>query len=155
MKIADESLRKCVAGESPMQFWKEKVPVKVWVRLAAMRLFSARPTSCSVERLWNVFGDVLSKKRRATNKGRVAKLVHARMNMNLIPNDKLPEQSDVNLDELFNSAFEAVADMDEEEEVALAAAKHASLAEHMDSESGFEDVSSESDDASLNGNDFC
>jgi hypothetical protein len=48
-------------------------------------------------RLWNVFGEVLSK-RRSTNKGRVATLDHARMNMKHIPNDKLPQESDLRLD---------------------------------------------------------
>jgi hypothetical protein len=54
-----------------------------------------------------------------------------------------------------NSAFETVADIYVEEEVAMAATTHASLTQHVDSESGFEDISSQSDDASLDADDFC
>jgi hypothetical protein len=42
-----------------------------------------------------------------------------------------------------------------EEEVAMAATTHASLTQHVDSDSGFEDTSSKSGDASLDGDDFC
>jgi hypothetical protein len=134
LKIPDDALRKCVGSESPMDFWCVQVPKSVWLRLVAMRLLSAKPTSCAVERLWNVFGDVCTKKRRSMGKGRVAQLVHARMNMHLLPHDKLPELGFmVDSNAAFNSVFEAVAQIDDEEEVAAAAAVRATIGStHVD-----------------------
>jgi hypothetical protein len=123
LKIPDNSLRRCVGSDSPMEFWRVQEPSSVWLRLVAMRLLSAKPHACAVECLRNVFGDVCTKKRRSMGKERVAQLVHARMNMQLLPHDKMPEMGfmvDVNAP--FNSIFEAVAHVDDEEEVAAAAA---------------------------------
>jgi hypothetical protein len=124
LKTQDDSLWKCVGSESPMELWRVQVPRSVWLRLVAMRLLSAKPSAYAVERVWNVFGDVCTKKRRSMGKGRVAQLVHARMSMHLLPHDKMPEMGFmVDANAPFNSIFEAVAQIDdEEEEVAAAAA---------------------------------
>jgi hypothetical protein len=82
-----------------------------------MRLFSAKPTSVPVERCWSVFGDVLSAMRRCMHKGRLARLVHARANMHLLECDSL-EPGTATDASAFLSVYEAVGDMDEEEDAA-------------------------------------
>jgi hypothetical protein len=82
-----------------------------------MRLFSAKPTSVPVERCWSAFGDVLSAKRRCMHKGRLARLVHARANMHFLECDSLEPGAETDAS-AFLSVYEAVGDMDEEEDAA-------------------------------------
>jgi hypothetical protein len=118
LSIQESSLRKCVGSESSLQFWAEQVPADMPLRRVAMRLFSAKPTSVPVERCWSVFGDALSHKRRHMHKGRLARLVHARVNMNHVPSDHLDQASGDNDVSAFESVFEAVAEIDEQEDAA-------------------------------------
>jgi hypothetical protein len=119
--ISDEVLRKCVSGDSPKEWWKTQAPTGLQLRLSALRLFGIKPTSTAVERVWNVVGDNLSSKRRCMHKGRLAKLVHARMNMHLVPCDQLTDMDlseELDMESMFASVFDVVADIDEQEEVA-------------------------------------
>jgi hypothetical protein len=111
LSIQESSLRKDVGSESPLQFWAEQVPVDLALRRLAMRLFSAKPTSVSVERCWSGFGDALSHKRRHMHKGRLARLVHARVSMNLVTSDYLEQDRCGGDVSAFQSVFESVAEM--------------------------------------------
>lgn len=128
LKIADEALSSCVMGTSPMAFWHMQVPEPVWLRLLAMRLLSARPTRCAAQRVWNEFGEVLKKTQVAVGRGRISQLVHTRMNMHLLPHEKLPRTALDAADAAVDNLFEAVAHMDEVEEIAARAAHAAALA---------------------------
>jgi hypothetical protein len=44
-----------------------------------------------VERLWNVFGDNLTAKRRSVENKNLCKLVYVTMNAHFVPNSLLPE----------------------------------------------------------------
>jgi hypothetical protein len=121
LAIKEEDMRKCVEGDSPLQWYTDKVPVTCELREVGLRVFSAKPSSTPVERLWNAFGDNLTAKRRSMGSGRLAELVYCRMNMDLVPNDFLPvsdgtESGHEMLSAQLASVFEAVGDIDEHEE---------------------------------------
>jgi hypothetical protein len=117
LSIDADALRKCVGSEFSLLFWSDRAPPVLALRRVAMRLFSAKPTSVPVERCWSVFGDVLSAKRRCMHKGRLARLVHARANMHLLECDSLELGAETDAS-AFLSVYEAVGDMDEEEDAA-------------------------------------
>jgi hypothetical protein len=123
--IGEDSIWKCAEGDSPLQWYTETVPVTCELRAVGLRLFSAKPSSTPVERLWNAFGDNLTAKRRSMSSGRLAELVFCRMNMKLVPNDLLQESEAISGHEMNSaqlaSVFEAVADIDEQEETHRAA----------------------------------
>lgn len=128
LKITDESLGNCVMGTSPMAFWQMHVPETVWLRLLAMRLLSARPTSCAAQRTWHVFEDTLNKKRCSVGKGRMSQLLHSRMNMHLVPHGKLPESGPLRVSGAASTLLEIISQIDEEDEITAHAAHAAALA---------------------------
>ena len=86
---------------------------KCLLRTAALRVFTCKPSSTPVERLWNVFGDNLTSKRRCISKGMLANLVYARMNMHMLPNDWLPFDTQV-VGSLFKSLFDSAEELDDQ-----------------------------------------
>lgn len=128
LKITDEALSSCVMGTSPMSFWHGQVPETVWLRLLAGRLLSARPTCRAAQRTWDVFGDVLRKRQCPVGRGRASQLLHSRMNMQLLPHEKLSKSSLDGATAVADTLFEAVAQIDEEDEIAARAAHAAALA---------------------------
>jgi hypothetical protein len=120
--IGEDSFRKCSAGDSPLQWFADKTPVACELRAAGLRVFSAKPSSASVELLWNVFGDNLTAKRRSMGNGRLAELVYCHMNMRLVPSKYLSEIDGEEFEQdLMASMFDVVATIDEQEEVEKAA----------------------------------
>ena len=86
----------------------------------------ALPSSTPVERLWNVFGDNLTSKRRCMSRGMLANLVYARMNMHMLPNDWLPfDTQDVG--SLFKSLFDSAEELDDQAEVDVVVAARRAL----------------------------
>jgi hypothetical protein len=116
LSIDEDALRICVFGQrTPCCFGRFLSGLAL--RRVAMRLFIAKPISVPVERCWSVFGDVLSAKRRHMHKGRLARLVHARVNMHLLECDSLEPEAEADVS-AFRSVYEAVGDMDEEKDAA-------------------------------------
>lgn len=128
LKITDDALSSCVMGVSPMAFWQMLVPETVWLRLFATRLLSARPTRCAAQRTWHVFEGGLTKKRCSVGTGRTSQLLRTRMNLHLVPHGKLPDIGILHANTAASSLLEAVAQMDEEDEIAAHAAHAAALA---------------------------
>jgi hypothetical protein len=60
------------------------------LRQVAIRVLCSKPTSIAMERLWNVFGDNLTAKRRSGENKNLCKLVYMKMNAHLVPNSLLP-----------------------------------------------------------------
>jgi hypothetical protein len=114
LSIDADALRKCVGSECSLLFLSDRAPPALALRRFALRLFSAKPTSVPVERCWS---GVLSAKRRCMHKGRLSRLVHARANMHLLECDSLEPGSETDAS-AFLSVYEAVGDMDEEEDAA-------------------------------------
>jgi hypothetical protein len=139
--------------------WSDRAPPWLALQRVALRLFGAKPTSVPVESCWSVFGDVLSAKRRHMHKGRLARLVHARVNMHLLECDSLEPEAEADAS-AFRSVCEAVRDMDEEED---AAREFAAWALDEDDLPGHHDVVdkestsslADTDDAALNIDDVC
>jgi hypothetical protein len=120
LSIDADALRKCVGSECSLFFWSDRAPPALALRRAAMRLFSAEPTSVPAERCWSIFCDVWSAKRRPCKpalEGRLARLVHARANMHLLECDSLEPEAEADVS-AFRGVYEAVGDMDEEEDAA-------------------------------------
>eukprot|EP00892_Ulva_mutabilis_P007046 jgi/Ulvmu1/4713/UM002_0444.1 len=128
LKITDDALSSCVMGTSPMAFWQMLVPETVWLRLLAMRLLSARPTRCAAQRTWQAFDGVFMQRRFSVGTGRISQLLWSRMNMHLVPHGKLPDSGLLHVNGAASSLLEAVAQMDEEDEIAAHAAHAAALA---------------------------
>jgi hypothetical protein len=124
--LSDKIFRQCIQSDSPLQFFEQRVGAQCVVRRAANRVFSCKPTSTPVERLWNVFGENLTVKRRSIGKGMLAELVYARMNMHLLPHDQLRDVAGGLEFGCFESLFEAACDLDEQHAVCEALAiRHA------------------------------
>jgi hypothetical protein len=115
LSIDEDALRKCVGSEGSLLFWSDSAPPGPALRRVAMRLFSAKPTLVSVEPCWSVFGDMLSAKRPHMHKGRLARLVHARVHMHLLECDSLKPEAEADVS-AFRSVYEAVGDIYEEED---------------------------------------
>jgi hypothetical protein len=156
LAVEEGDLRKCVDA-SPIDFWQQKAPTRIYIREVTMHLFSAKATSISVERVWNVFGDNLSVKRRCMGKGMLVDLVYARMNMHLLPHDSLGELQQK--DEQFLKMFETAAEIDEQEEAAAALAARTKFVNVMDSADSDANVApggtpEDSDDVSVGANHY-
>jgi hypothetical protein len=91
---------------------------------------------------------MLSVKRRAMGNGTFATLVFVRMNMHLLPNNMLANETDVNIRDLFMSLFEAVMDLEEDEDAAASAAARQRIGELL---SGTRVAKSISDSGSKSG----
>jgi hypothetical protein len=91
------------------------------LRYSALRFVAIKPTSIDVERVRNLFGDNLSSKRECMHKGSLAQLLHARVNMQLVPCDQ-PTGMDLSqmpdMESMFVKVFDVVAESDEQEEAA-------------------------------------
>lgn len=80
--ISEEKLQEVgINGDSPSHFWQREVPMNCLLREAGIRAMSAQPSSTAVERLWNVFGDNLTAKRRCLKNSSLGQLMYARMTM--------------------------------------------------------------------------
>jgi hypothetical protein len=102
--ISDEKLNQFgVDGEPPVSFWEHQVPADCLLREAGIRVMSAKPSSTTVERLWNAFGDNLTAKRRSMKNETLATVVYAKMNMFLLDCSQTQQAQD-----LLNSSFEDV-----------------------------------------------
>jgi hypothetical protein len=160
LSIDADALRKCVGSECSLLFWSDRAPPALAWRVA-LRLFSAKPTSVPVESCWSVFGDVLSAKRRrhCMHKGRLARLVHARANMHLLECDSLEPGAATDAS-VFLSVYEAVGDMDEEEDAARVFAARALQEDDLhvhDDDADEESISSlaDTDNGALDIDDVC
>lgn len=94
--VQASKLNMCTSDCDPFDFWSTEVMAdKSCLRKAAMRVLSAKPSSCAVERVWSHFRDVFSPKRRSMLSTTLRRLVFVKLNMHLIPHDSLT-QADMN-----------------------------------------------------------
>jgi hypothetical protein len=120
--VQASKLLQCTSECDPFDFWSSDVIAeKSCLRKAAMRVLSAKPSSCAVERVWSHFRDVFSPKRRAMLSATLRRLVFVKLNMHLVPHDSLSEtdmNSLVEIDESWvQSIVEATEQYDREIEI--------------------------------------
>jgi hAT family C-terminal dimerisation region len=120
--VQASKLLQCTSECDPFDFWSSDVIAeKSCLRKAAMRVLSAKPSSCAVERVWSHFRDVFSPKRRAMLSSTLRRLVFVKLNMHLVPHDSLSEtdmNSLVEIDESWvQSIVEATEQYDREIEI--------------------------------------
>jgi hypothetical protein len=85
-------LLQCTSDCDPFDFWStEVIADKSCLRKAAMRVLSAKPSSCAVERVWSHFRDVFSPKRRSLLSTTLRRLVFVKLNMHMVPHDSLAD----------------------------------------------------------------
>ena len=132
-----------------------QVEDKCAFRSVAQRLFSAKPSSTPVERIWNGFGDTITAKRRSMKDSMLSTLVYARTNAGLLANDFLPEDLEaLESTECFMSLFDAVVELDDQLDAQAAAAARKAVGEvpdgnGQDEPDGEEDVQDEEDELGL------
>jgi hypothetical protein len=85
--VQASKLLQCTPGCDPFDFWSTDVIAKK----SYLRVLSANPSSCAVERVWSNFHDVFSPKRRAVLSDTLRRLVFVKRNMHLVPHDSLSE----------------------------------------------------------------
>jgi hypothetical protein len=86
LRIDSEVLGEVGQTDSPCTFWTVGVSEQCILRKVAIRVLCSQPTSIAVERLWDVFGDNLTTKRRSVESKNLCKLVYVKMNAHLVPN---------------------------------------------------------------------
>lgn len=89
--IEEESLAKHDDGDSPVDFWQLTCPQTVDLRLVALRLLAAKPTSLGVERLWSAARLTLTDNRRSMRSERLMQLLCVKMNMHMLGDGGLLE----------------------------------------------------------------
>ena len=67
--ITADVLRKQTSSPLPKDFWQTGVPTFLYLRKAALRLFSVKAISPPLERGWNSIGDIVTPKRRSMSEG--------------------------------------------------------------------------------------
>lgn len=92
--IDSEVLGEVSEQDAPTSFWTVQVNVDCILRKLALRVLGGKPTSIAVERLWNAFGDNLTKKRRSVENETLCKMVFVKMNAHMVPHDMLPQCSE-------------------------------------------------------------
>ena len=102
-----------VSEETPVSLWEQQVPVTCLQREAGIRVMSAKPSATAVERLWHVFGDNLTAKRRSMKDSTLAELVYERMNCHLLDKDQaqgcgMPQQFESVLEWIDESVLDEV-----------------------------------------------
>jgi hypothetical protein len=93
MGINEEQLKEVVESDTPTTFWLVQVDTDCVVRRLALRVLCGKPSSIAVERLWNAFGDNLTKKRRSVLNENLCQVVYVKMNAHLVPNSMLNDLS--------------------------------------------------------------
>jgi hypothetical protein len=79
-----------------------------------MRVLSAKPSSCAVERVWSHFRDVFSPKRRSLLSTTLRRLVFVKLNMHLVPHDSLAEADMNAISEVDESWVQSTVDATEQ-----------------------------------------
>ena len=79
-----------------------------------MRVLSAKPSSCAVERVWSHFRDVFSPKRRSLLSTTLRRLVFVKLNMHLLPHDSLAQEDMDDLNECDENWVQSIVEATEQ-----------------------------------------
>jgi hypothetical protein len=106
--ITESQLEQCVASSDPVHFWQYDVnPEKSFLRDSALRVLCAKPSSTAMKKIWSHFRDTFTTLRRSMCRSTLHTTVYTKLNMHLIPHDKL-EPKDNGVDNAVPSNYDWV-----------------------------------------------
>jgi hypothetical protein len=133
--ITDAMLAEMTDNTSPLEFYQSVVPTSCCMRVAAMRVFSGKAAALGCERLWSGARQIFTDNRRSLRTARIMQLLNLKLNAKLLCGEMSSIGPNVFVQELeasFDSIFEAVALMEEEEAAMQLADKAADAGSHVD-----------------------
>ena len=127
----------------PLEFFQHTVPPTCLLRIPAMRVFNAKDAALGCERLWSVARQMFTDKRRSLRTKRIMQLLNVKLNAKLLRGDINsigPNEFLYELEASFDSIFETVALMEEEEAAAALAKERAHGTSAAGSNADLEDI---------------
>ena len=114
-------LARITDDDSPLEFWQHSAPTTYLLRLVGLRVCSGKAAALGCERLWSGARQIFTDNRRSLRTARIMQLINVKLNGKLLRcEDSSTARSELlsEMDASFDSIFETVALMEEEEEAA-------------------------------------